>query len=181
MAGILIGWLVLEHLLPSLTFVAAGIQCDNSSSVSWSTKFTTRSLIAGHLLRALALRQQICKAAPLLVVPIDGKSNIMADIASRYSSDHSLKNSSPSLFHYFNTNFPQKNSWEQFHLPPKLGSLVMSLLQGTQLTLESRQRLPGLVKSTGKMVQLCSKPPSGPTFAKYRPSHQRCCHHSICC
>ena len=55
MVGVFIGWLVLEHLLPSLTFVAAGIQCDNSSSVSWSTKFTAQSLIASHLLRALAL------------------------------------------------------------------------------------------------------------------------------
>ena len=125
MAGVLVGWLVLEHLLPSLTFVAAGIQCDNSSSVSWSTKFTAQSLVTGHLLCALALRQQICKAAPVLVVPIDGKLNLMVDFASRYSSDPSLKKSSPSLFHYFNTNFPQKNLWEEFHLPPKFGSLVM--------------------------------------------------------
>ena len=122
MAGVLVGWLVLEHLLQSLSFVAAGIQCDNSSSISWSIKFTAPSLLAGHLLGALALHQQICKAAPLLIVPIDGKSNIMEDIVSRYSSDLSLKNSSPTLFHYFNTKFPQKNLWEEFHLPPKLGS-----------------------------------------------------------
>ena len=150
MAGILIGWLVLEHLLPSLTFVPAGIQCDNLSSVSWSLKFTARSLIAGHLLRALALRQQICKSAPLLVVPISGTANIMADVASRFYTDKSLQKSSPTLLHYFNSNFLQKNSWEEFHLRQKLGSLVMLSLQGTRSTLESWQRLPGLIKNTGK-------------------------------
>ena len=150
MAGILLGWLVLEHLLPSLTFIPTGIQCDNSSSVAWSTKFTARSLVAGHLLRALALRQQICKSAPLLVIPIAGHDNTMADVASRFSSDPSLQQSSPTLLKFFNSHFPQKNSWEEFHLRPKLGSLVMSSLQGTRSTLESWRRLPGLAKNIGK-------------------------------
>ena len=38
LAGIVLHWLVLEHLLPSLQFVSAGIQCDNSSSVAWTKK-----------------------------------------------------------------------------------------------------------------------------------------------
>ena len=64
LAGIVLHWLVLEHLLPSLQFVSAGIHCDNSWSVAWTKTFTAHSLIAGYLLRALALRQQICKSAP---------------------------------------------------------------------------------------------------------------------
>ena len=149
MAGILLEWLVLEHLLPSLSNSQSGISCDNSSAVHWTRKFTARSLTAGHLLRALALRQQICKAPPILVISIAGSLNTMADVASRYSSDASMQKHSPSLLHYFNTNFKQTTSWEEFRLPPKLSSHVMSSLRGRLLTLESWRRLPGLVKNTG--------------------------------
>ena len=149
MAAVLLGWLVLEHLTPSLQHIQAGIQCDNSSTVGWTRKFTARSLVAGHLLRALALRQQICKAAPLLVIPIAGALNDMADVASRHATTIQMQKVSPSLLSYFNLKFPQQNSWEEFHLPQKLTSRVMSSLQGTQLTLEWWRRLPGLEKNTG--------------------------------
>ena len=149
MAGVLLGWLALEHLVPSLQHLQAGLQCDNSSTVSWTVKFTARSFVAGHLLRALALRQQICHSAPLLVIGIAGLLNDMADVASRHSSDKSMQKISPTLLSYFNTKFKQTVSWEQFHFPRKLTSLVMSSLLGTRLTLESWRRLTGLVKSTG--------------------------------
>ena len=160
MAGVLLQWLVLEAHMPTLQHVQAGIECDNTSTVYWSTKFTARSLIAGHLLRALALRQQICKSAPLLVISIAGELNIMADVASRYSSDNALKKNAPSLLSYFNSNFKQETSWTEYHLPPRLVPRVMSSLQGTQLTLESWRRLPGLVKNigtTGAVTQMQSK------------------------
>ena len=135
----------------SLQHVQCGLQCDNSSIVSWTTKFTAaRSFQAGHLLRALALRQQICRSAPILVISIAGLLNDMADIASRFSlSSSKLQNISPNLDSYFNTHFKQTSSWTALHFPQKLISLVMSSLLGTRLTLESWRRLPGLVKSTG--------------------------------
>ena len=150
MAAVLIGWLILEHHLPTLQFFSAGIQCDNSSTVHWTSKFTAKSIIAGHLLRALALRQQICGAAPLTVIPIPGILNIMADVASRFHSDKTLSKSSPTLLHYFNSHFKQTTSWEEFLLPPKLISRVMSSLRGELSTLESWRRLPGLVKNIGQ-------------------------------
>ena len=149
MAGVLLGWLALEHLLPTLQHVQSGLQCDNSSTVSWTRKFTARSFRAGHLLRALALRQQICRSAPLLVISIAGLLNDMADVASRFSSSKALQSRSPTLEFYFNTHFKQTSSWKAFHFPQKLTSLVMSSLLGTRLTLESWRRLPGLVKNTG--------------------------------
>ena len=149
MAGILLKWLVLEHLLPSLSNPQSGISCDNSSAVHWSRKFTARSLTAGRPLRALALRQQLFKAPPILVISIADSLNTMADVASRYSSDISMQQHSPSLLHYFNTHFKQTSSWKKFHLPQKLSSRVMSSLRGKQLTLESWRRLPGLAKNTG--------------------------------
>ena len=150
MAGVLCAWLVLECVLPSLHNVHAGIRCDNTSAVHWSKKFTARSKIAGHLLRALALRQQLCGSAPLLVCSIPGVENDMADVASRYSSDTKLQARSPTLLKFFNTYFPQETSWEQFRLPQKLTSRVMSSLRGTQLTLELWRRLPKLEKNIGK-------------------------------
>ena len=137
LAGVFLGWLVLEHLLPSLHHTRIGIKCDNSATVAWARKFSARSLRAGHILRALALRQQICKSSPLLVVHIPGVQNDMADVASRFASTPKFNKSSPSLLHYFNTHFKQKTSWEIFHLPTKLISLVTSSLLDTQLTLES--------------------------------------------
>ena len=160
MAGVLMQWLALEHLLPSLHHLQVGIECDNSSAVVWSKKFTAKSIIAGHLLRALALRQQICNSAPLLVIGIAGKLNDMADVASRFASDTKLHKNSPSLLHYLNSHFPQTSSWQEFQFPQKLTSRVMSSLLGTRLTLESWRRLPGLVKNTGpagRVTQMPSK------------------------
>ena len=149
MAGVLLEWLVLEVHLPSLQFVQAGISYDNSSSVHWSRKFLAKSLIAGHLLRALALRQQICKSAPLLVISIEGILNRMADVASRFESDKTLQQKAPNLTAYFNKFFPQQTSWIRYQLPPKLISLVTSSLQGKRSSLESWRRLPGLAKNIG--------------------------------
>ena len=150
MAGVLLAWLVLECLMPTLQYIQAGLECDNSSSVHWTQKYSAKSLIAGHLLHALALRQQICCSAPFLVIGIQGLLNLMADVASRYSSDKSMQAKAPSLLDYFNTHYKQESSWTQFHLPQKLVSRVMSSLLGKQLTLESWHRLPGLEKSIGK-------------------------------
>ena len=55
MADVLLAWLALEHLLPTMNKAQAGIQCNNTAAVNWSKKFTARSKIAGHLLQALAL------------------------------------------------------------------------------------------------------------------------------
>jgi hypothetical protein len=166
LAGVVLGWLILEHLVPSLHHAQIGIKCDNSATVSWARKFTARSLQAGHLLRALALRLQLCKAAPLLVVHVPGVDNDMADVASRFKTSLTLNKKFPTLLSYFNSKFKQTTSWEEYHLPKKLTSRVMSSLQGTQLTLESWRRLPGLVKNTG-VTGVVTQLPS--TSTRYSP------------
>ena len=166
MAGVLLEWLVLECNMPSLSKLQAGIQCDNTSSVHWTRKYSAKSLVAGHLLRALALRQQICGSAPLLVISIEGALNDMADVASRYSTTKSMQAKASSLLSYFNTYFPQDTSWEQYHLPQKLLSRVISSLLGKQLTLESWRRLPGLVKNIGKHGSVTQIPSTSTRFSK---------------
>lgn len=130
MAGVLLAWLVLECHMPSLHHLQAGLEYDISLSVHWTIKYSAKSLWAGHLLWALALRQQICGSASFLVIPIQGILNTMADVASRYSSDKTMQAKSTSLLSYFNTHFKQESSSEQFPLPPKLLSHVMSSLLG---------------------------------------------------
>lgn len=92
MVGVLLGWLVaLEHLLPILQHILqCGMQCDNSATVSWTKKFAAGSFWAGHLFCTLALHQQVCRSAPILVISIAGLLNNMADIASRYSSSSKI-------------------------------------------------------------------------------------------
>ena len=84
-AAILIAWLILEKITPTpLKHSHIGIHSDNNSAVNWiQKKSTSTSTIAGHLLRAIALRQHIHQAAPLQVIHIAGENNNMADVASR--------------------------------------------------------------------------------------------------
>ena len=143
----------------------AGLQCDNTSSVHWTRKYSAKSLIAGYLLRALALRQKICGSAPFLIISIEGLLNDMADVALRYSSDKKMQAKATSLFSYFNFHFKQDNSREQFHFPPKLLSLVISSLLRKQLTLESWRRLPELMNNTGKHGYVMQTPSPSTRFS----------------
>ena len=99
MAGVLLAWLALEHIIPtSLQGIHVGIFCDNMSTVTWTNKkSTSTSKIAGHLLRALALRQHINRSSPLAVMHIEGKQNIMADVASRSFHDSTFTKSNKSM------------------------------------------------------------------------------------
>ena len=81
----LLAWLVLEKTTRgSLQYAQTGLFCDNMAAVQWlEKKSTTTSIVAGHLLRALALRIHINRAAPLQTMHIAGANNKMADTASR--------------------------------------------------------------------------------------------------
>ena len=54
MAGLLMGWLVLEHIIPeTIQGAHIGLFCDNMSTVAWTNKHSTvTSTVAGHLLPA---------------------------------------------------------------------------------------------------------------------------------
>ena len=113
MAGILLAWLVLEDInAGNLQNTHIGMFCDNMSTVTWTNKkSTSTSTIAGHLLRALALRQHICRASPLLTVHIAGKQNKMADVASRSFNDVSFTNTDKTFLQTFTSLFPIQNKF----------------------------------------------------------------------
>ena len=150
-AGILLAWLVLEKISPtSLQYKHIGIHCDNNAAVSWiQKKSTATSTIAGHLLRAMALRAHTHKAAPLQVIHICGKENIMADIASRSFNDKKIIPQN-NFLHIFSNMFPlQQTSWKEYHMPNKIYSKVTSSLLGHPSTMELWTKIIKQEKSTG--------------------------------
>ena len=152
LAGLLLGWLVIEYICGDLRFKHIGSFCDNTSAVAWSLKgHTSTSIVAGRLLRFLALRQRIRQTSSLLPMNIAGKDNAMADIPSRAFKNGDYFHAQQHLTTYFNTHFPlpQKNSWIEYQLPTKITSRVISCLRGELTPMASLIRLPKLGKSIG--------------------------------
>ena len=82
LAGVILEWFVLECLVHDLVFRSIGINCDNSTSVTWLTKMrTAKSKIAARLFRLLSMRMHRRRTAPLLAIGIAGLENDMADIS----------------------------------------------------------------------------------------------------
>ena len=153
MAGILLQWLVLEHITPStLQYKNPIIFCDNTSAVAWTNKFsTTTSLVAAHLLMALALRQHVHRTSPLLVASIAGVDNDIADVPSRSFHDTAFTNSHKTFCQTFSNMFPlkQNHSWKEYLLPKNLSSRVTSLLLGKPSTLASWTQIRRQDKNIG--------------------------------
>ena len=153
MAGVLMAWLVLEQVAPtSLQYTNIGLFCDNTPSVGWAIRLaSSKSIIAGHLLRALALRQHIHRSSPLLCTSIAGENNIMADIASRSFQLPAFVNSNKSFLNIFNSMFslPQPHSWREYHLPENWSSRVISCLRGKPLEMALWMKIPGQGSNTG--------------------------------
>ena len=152
LAGIVINFIVLETIMPSLQNKHIGTYCDNTSAVSWANKLrTSKSIPAAWLLRLLGLRQLTSKSSSLTTLSIPGEDNKMADVASRAfkKGEYFLKNES--LTNYFNKNFslPKPHFWTEFKIHSKLSSLVMSCVRGDPLTMESLLKLPKCVLNTG--------------------------------
>jgi hypothetical protein len=147
MAGMLLHYLVLEHLV-SLKHVHVAAWCDNTPTVSWTNKLScARSTVAGRLTRALALRIHTNEASPLISVSIAGTDNQMADLASRTFSRTAAKSetfqfSDADFLRSFSESFPlQGDSWRVFRLSDKLNSRIFSKLRGLTSTLGSWLRI----------------------------------------
>lgn len=151
LAGMLLGWLVLEIALTDLAYKHVGMFCDNTSAVSWAKKqHTSKSIPAARLLRFMALRQRARKAASILPAHIAGVDNDLADVSSRAFKTGKFFVAHKQLRAYFNHHYPlQGRSWREFYLTKKLTSRVISCLLGKQSPMESLVRLPGIKTSTG--------------------------------
>jgi hypothetical protein len=138
MAAVLMHYMILQQQV-DIRYVRAGVFSDNTPTVAWSKRMADKSQspTAGRLLRGLAAMQRATRAGPLTVASIAGKSNDMADVASRSYNTAAIVPDSPFLTH-FNSLFPlpQKLSWQLVHLTPEMTSLVISTLGGKRLPLQ---------------------------------------------
>ena len=83
MAGLLLHYIVLEYLV-DMWHQCIGVFCDNTPTVLWAAKLASkRSRIAGGLLRALELRQQVRWSSLLITLLIAGVNNVIADVSSQ--------------------------------------------------------------------------------------------------
>ena len=156
LAGLVLGWLVLENVCANLLYKHIGSFCDNTSAVSWTYKgSTSTSIAAARLLRLLFIRQRVRQASALVPISIAGKDNAMADIPSRAFKNGEFFHAQTNLVAYFNLHFPlpQNLSWHEFRLHPKLTSRVISCLRGEELPMESLCRMPKQGKNIGKLGQ----------------------------
>ena len=87
MAVHLLHFMILKYIAP-LEFLSVGIISDNTPTVAWATRLSSKSMLAGRLLRALAVRQYIAKSSPVVTAHIKGTNNIRADNASRWFNNH---------------------------------------------------------------------------------------------
>ena len=111
LAAHLFHYIVLEFLCP-LTHRSIGIFSDNTPTVAWTTRLCAKnSLIAGHLLRAIALRHHVSKSSPTVTAFKKGSLNIRADNASRWfissHNTHDLQINNAHFLKIFTRTHPQ--------------------------------------------------------------------------
>ena len=153
LAGAVLNWLVLEcqkHI--RLKHKHIRVFCDNTSAVAWAQKLqTSKSKVAGRMLRMLGMRVHARQASSLTPLNIAGDDNTMADIVSRAFKNGQYYSANNNLTQYFNLHFPlpQKRSWTEFQIPKDLASRVISCLRGELLPMASLLRLPGIASNTG--------------------------------
>ena len=161
MAGVLLLWLVVEAVCHPLQEKRVALFSDNSPTVSWVTRLASRrSLIAEHLVQALALRLKASRTCPIMALHIEGKRNAISDVPSRsFSSNLAWHHESDSDFlTLFNSLFPlpSQNSWTGFCLNSKVVMRVISMLRTQHSDLEEWRRLP----KTGTHVGIIGMPMS---------------------
>ena len=176
LAGAALNLLALECQEVNLKYHHLGLFIDNTSAVAWAYKLrTSASSVAAKLLRLIGLRMHALLASSLTPLHIAGENNTMADIISRAFKGGKFFKAQKNLTSYFNSNFPlpQMQSWQEFHLPKKLISQVISCLRGVQSPMELLTRPPGIESSTGNTgVIMPESAKSTPSSAIANPSKQ---------
>lgn len=152
LAGMVLGWLGLEMVISDLCCKHVAMFCDNTSAVAWAFKgSTSTSIAAGRLLRLLSLRQRTRQASSLIPLHLAGKTNEMADAASRAFKNGEFFHIQHDLLTYFNSTFPiQNGSWTELKIHTSLVSRVISCLRGEALQMESLIKLPKRAFAIGK-------------------------------
>jgi hypothetical protein len=136
MAGLLLLWLTVEGVCGLLQEKRVAIFGDNSPLIGWVTRLASKwSLVAKHLIQALALWLKIQRTCPLTTIHIKGKQNTISDVLfGLFGSNPTWKcATSDELLTLFNPMFPLPNqtSWTVFHLNGEVVTRGQSLLLWT--------------------------------------------------
>ena len=160
-AGLLMLWLVMEDVCSIQSGDHVALFSDNAPTVAWATRLAAKSsLVAGQLIRALALRLKVMKASPLSTLHISGVQNAMTDIPSRSFGTPPKWHcqTENDLLTMFNSKFPLPNqaSWTGYQVGSKISTLVLSVLRMQLTTLEEWCQLP----KRGKHIGVVGSPSS---------------------
>ena len=153
-AGLLMLWLVMEDVCNITSGTHVALFSDNSPTVSWVERLACRSsLVAGQLIRALALRLKTMGASPLTTLHVPGVQNAMTDIPSRSFGIPAKWHceSDDALLTLYNSHFPLPNqrSWTVYQVSSKISTRILSVLRTKLISLEEWRRLPSRGKHTG--------------------------------
>ncbi len=154
MAGLLMLWLAIEGVCNPLQEKCITLFCNNSPSIGWATCLVSkRSMVAEHLVQALAMCFKIQRACPLTPMHIHGKRNAIADITLRsFGSNPPWKCKTGSdLLTLFNSMFhlPNQQPWTVFHLNCELVTRMTSALQMKPFELDDWGWLPKVRRHVG--------------------------------
>jgi hypothetical protein len=185
MAGLLMLFVIMEHVCGPLVEKRVALFSNNSPTIGWVERLASRtSIITAHLIRALALQLVANKCCPLMPQYISGSKNAMTDIPLHsfgslprwhFKTEHQLLT-------FLNDNFPlpQQKLWMVYCPIIELGMQVISVL---------RTRVPcwqtgGNYRRQGIMLEqlgcLCCTCGSGP-FATGSPlGNKKQTPHRIC-
>jgi hypothetical protein len=156
MAGLLLLWLAMEEVCRPLREKRIMLFNDNSHSIGWVTRLASkRSLVAEHLVQALALQLKIQRVCPLTLIHIEGKCNAILDVPARlFGSNPAWKcDTDADLLTLFNPMFPlpHQNLWTVFHLNCKVVMRVTFALRMTHFALDDWRQLPRSGRHVGKI------------------------------
>ena len=153
-ARLLLLWLTMEAVCPTLTNTHVALISDNTPTVHWVQRMASKhSRVAMHLVRALSFRLQARRCSPLTPLHIAGVDNALTDVPSRSfgSEPRWACKDDRELLTMFNLMFPLPNqaSWTVFHPSTKISTRLISVLQTTHTDLDVWRRLPPLGTNTG--------------------------------
>ena len=167
LAGLLLTWLVMEEICPTVTERNVALFSDNQPSVHWVDRMATRnSAVGAQLLRALTFRLKLNRCCPLTPVHVAGKENSMADVASRSFGTPTqwFCSSDANFSHLFNTLFPlpNQNTWTVFRPTRDICMRVISILRMQDLRWKSGVAFQKSVDPLEELALLCPTSGSGP-------------------
>jgi hypothetical protein len=154
LAGLVILWIMMEHVCNDLAEKRIALFSNNILSVGWVQCMAVCSnLIPEQLIQVLALRFNIQRVCPITTLHICGDQNSMTNIPSRsFVSKPKLHfQLEEKLLTFFNINFhlPNQNLWTVCQPTFAIASCVFSVLRMTPFTLEDWKQLPMAGKNIG--------------------------------